>query len=121
MKNLFLISTSVFLFCACSSVTQPIASRPLVEQNFSNYYQDLPESIWHSLQNKSDGEMLRFSSQQIELGRLFFSATGNQCRHLTFSNDLLRVACRVDNSQQWYLVKPVISEYIESASVTGTK
>lgn len=121
MKTLFSLLLVLVSLQGCTSIKQPVASRPLVEQNFSNIYQVLPESIWDSLQNRSNGELLSFNSQQVELGRLFFSASGNQCRQLTFTNNLLRIACRVDGSAQWYLVKPVISEYSESASTMGTK
>jgi hypothetical protein len=121
MKTLFSLLLVLVTLQGCTSIKQPVASRPLVEQNFSNIYQVLPESIWDKLQNTSNGELLSFNSQQVELGRLFFSASGNQCRQLTFTNNLLRVACRVNESTQWYLVKPVISEYIESSSNMETK
>lgn len=120
MKNLLLIPSVLLLLSACSTIHQPVASRPLVEQNFSNEFQLLPENTWHSLATMSVGQSIDLGSKQANLGKLFFAATGKKCRQLVFANDLLRIACLSDGKQEWYLVKPVISEYISSASVSET-
>lgn len=119
MKNLFLVPPIMFLITACSTIEQPIASRPLVEQNFTNKYLQLPENSWDPLANSVVGQVVNLSSQQVKLDKLYFSATGKQCRQLFFPNDLLRIACRDAIGSQWFLVKPVISEYIEPANAKG--
>lgn len=119
MKKLFCLSALVLLVSACSSIEQPIASRLLVEQNVANVYQELPKNVWSDLSNAATGAVVYLESQQVSLDKLYFSANGKQCRQLLFPNDSLRISCRIGEAAKWYLVKPVISEYIESTSVAG--
>jgi hypothetical protein len=112
MKNLipFLV---IITLQSCAGVNQPVAHRPLVEQSFSQDYQLVSKDSWGQLSQIRSGNVIKLNAQDVTLGDLYFSATGKRCRKVFLQQKLTRLVCQDQDSEQWHLITPVISEYIE--------
>jgi hypothetical protein len=113
MKSPFIILLVFGSLQGCATVKQPIAKHPLVEQSYSQDYEMVSKDSWVLLNQNESGDTIKLNAQDVRLGRLFFSATGQQCRKVFLQQELTRVVCQDETSEQWRFIKPVISEYVE--------
>jgi hypothetical protein len=121
MKNIFSLLLATCCLSACSSISQPVASRALVEYTFVSKQNNVPSTVWQELSTARFGKRIVINQKQAELGQQYFSANGRTCRKLvwidTNSDSLPRVTCKSALDESWQYVKPVMSEYIETGSV----
>jgi hypothetical protein len=113
MKPFFSLLLVIVTLQGCASIKQPVAKRPLVEHRFSQEYEVVSKELWSSLSQKQSGSTISLNAQDVHLGRLFFSAAGLRCRKVILPQELTRIVCQDNASEQWHFVKPVISEYVE--------
>lgn len=117
MKNFILLSGLFFLLSSCTSIEQPIASRPLVEkQDVSSKIPISSSSLSSALSNKKVGDVLVIGQQRVVMGNQFFAATGLTCRKLTTEVSGQNTYC-LDIQGHWFKVNRVISEYSEGATL----
>lgn len=113
MKTLFPLFLVLMTLQGCAGINQPVAKRPLVEHRFSQSYEAVSKESWAALSQNSAGRTIKLNAQDARLGELFFAATGLQCRKVFLQQELTRVVCQEEASEQWHFIKPVISEYVE--------
>ena len=110
MKKFVVLFSSLFLFQGCSSVTQPVANRALVEHEYSNPASSVSSDFAKALQTAKDKDSRVINSQTFTFGLSFFSASGLNCRKVAVESASNTIYCkRADND--WYQVNRVISEY----------
>jgi hypothetical protein len=111
---------ATFSLGACSSITQPVASRALVEYTFGSERETVPSALWQELSTAGLGEKIVIEQQYAELGQQYFAANGRTCRKLLWIDanidSLPRVTCKSTEDGSWQYIKPVMSEYIETGS-----
>lgn len=112
MKNIFLLFSILIFAQGCSSIHQPTASRPLVEQQFVEPATSIDSSLSTALANAEDGTVLDIQNQAVELGTKFFAASGLTCRKINSEQKGQNIYC-VDDKGSWFKVNSVISEYSE--------
>lgn len=113
MKNIFLLFSILIFAQGCSSIAQPKASRPLVEQQFLEPTTFLDSSLSVALANAEDGTILDIQNQAVELGAKFFAASGLSCRKINAKEKGQHIYC-VNDKGSWFKVNNVISEYSEN-------
>lgn len=113
MKTLFLLLLVLGSLQGCAGIKQPVAKRPLVEHSFQQDFDIVSQDAWASLSQNRSGTTIEINAQDAQLGELFFSAAGQQCRKVFLQQELTRVVCQEHASEQWRFIKPVISEYVE--------
>jgi hypothetical protein len=113
MKNIMLLAVLCTFIQGCTSITQPTASRPLVEHEFviPSAFVDVPLST--ALSNAKTGAAISIQRQSAVMGDQFFAATGLTCRKLTSAQVGQHIYC-LNIQGNWFQVKKVISEYHES-------
>jgi hypothetical protein len=112
MKNIVLIAVISTLIQGCTSIAQPTASRPLVENEFVTPNVSVDFSLSEALFDLKTGAALVIDQQSAVMGDRFFAATGFTCRKLTSEKAGQHIYC-LNNVGSWYKVKRVISEYNE--------
>ena len=121
MKNIFSLLLATFYVMGCSSISQPVASRALVEYTFVSEQDNVPSTAWQELSSARFGKKIAIDQKYAELGQQYFSANGRTCRTLLWIDAnidaLPRVTCKSTQDDSWQYVKPVMSEYIETRSV----
>jgi hypothetical protein len=114
MKNIVLLAVISTLIQGCTSISQPTASIPLVENEFEsvtpNVFVDF--SLSEALFDLKTGNTLVIEQQPAVMGDRFFAATGFTCRKLTSEKAGQRIYC-LNKLGSWFKVKRVISEYNE--------
>jgi hypothetical protein len=120
MRNIFSLLLATFYVMGCSSISQPVASRALVEYTFATEQDNVPSTVWQELSNARFGKKVAIDQKYAELGQTYFSANGRTCRTLLWIDAnvdaLPRVTCKSIQDDSWQYVKPVMSEYIETGS-----
>ena len=114
MKNIVLLAVISTLIQGCTSVAQPTASRPLVENEFVTPTGSVGVSLSAALSNSKVGSALVIEQKPAVMGGRFFAATGLACRKLTSEHAGQHIYC-LNIQGSWFKVKKVISEYNESA------
>lgn len=110
MKKFVVLFSSLFLIQGCTSVTQPVAKRALVEHEYSNPASSVSSEFANALQNSKVGSSQTIRTQTFTFGQAFFSASGLNCRKVLVESVSDTIYCqRADND--WYQVNRVISEY----------
>jgi hypothetical protein len=114
MKNIVFLAVISIQIQGCTSVSQPTASRPLVEHEFvtSTAFVDL--SLGAVLSNTKAGTALVIEQQPVVMSDKFFAATGLTCRKLTSEQAGQYIYC-LNIQGNWFKVNQVISEYNENA------
>jgi hypothetical protein len=114
MKNIVLLVLLSSLIQGCTSISQPTASTPLVENalKFFTSTAFVDFSLSEALFDLKTGAKLVIEQQPAVMGDKYFAATGNTCRKLTLEKLGQRTYC-LNNLGSWYKVKRVISEYNE--------
>jgi hypothetical protein len=117
MKNIMLLAVLSSLIQGCTSISQPTASTPLVENalEFSTSTAFLDFSLSEALFDLKTGAKLVIEQHPAVMGEKYFAATGNTCRKLTLEKLGQRIYC-LNNLGSWHKVKRVISEYNEDKS-----
>ncbi len=113
MKKILLLALLSSLIQGCTSISQPTASRPLVENKFVTPIASVESSLGVALSNLNAGSDLVVDQQPAVMGEIFFAATGLNCRKLTLHHLGQNVYC-LNAQGRWFKVKRVISEYNEN-------
>jgi hypothetical protein len=120
MRNIFSLLLATYYLVGCSSVSQPVASRALVEHTFATEQNNVPSAVWQDLSTARMGKKIAIDQKYVELGQAYFSANGRTCRTLLWIDAnidaLPRVTCKSTQDDSWQYVKPVMSEYVEDRS-----
>ena len=103
------------LFQGCASISQPTASRPLVEHEYVISAPAESDLMQRQLNSIQSGSKISVNNESGTIGAQFFAATGATCRKVYFTHSGQAVFCQ-NELKQWYRVKSVISEYIENSS-----
>ncbi|GEM_PF-4140045 len=113
MKKVMFLATLIGCLCGCSSVSQPIAEVPLVD-NASLEPQD-------EIRNDRADSSLYIASEQLNqtavtidnisysVGRTFYAASGFNCKFLTSASNQL-LYCYDDALREWRRVNSVLVE-----------
>jgi hypothetical protein len=113
MKNIVLLVVISTIFQGCASITQPTASRPLVEHKFVTSTGFVDSSLNVALSDSKAGTPVVIEQQPSVMGDRFFAATGLTCRKLTSEQAGQNIYC-LNIQGRWFKVKRVISEYNEN-------
>lgn len=113
MKNILLVAVLSILMQGCTSISQPTASRALVEHEFVTPIVSVGSSLSEALSNIETGAALVIEQQPALMGDSFFAATGLTCRRLTLQQMGQSIYC-LSTQGNWFKVKRVISEYNEN-------
>ena len=113
MKNIVLLAVLSTLIQGCTSIAQPTASRPLVENEFVIPSAPVNVSLSTALSNAEAGVEMIIQQKPAVFGERFFAATGLTCRKLTSVLTGQAIYC-LNTDSSWFKVKKVISEYHES-------
>tara|TARA_R110001632_G_scaffold8686_12_gene34617 strand:+ start:29182 stop:29541 length:360 start_codon:yes stop_codon:yes gene_type:complete len=105
---------SVMLFQGCTSISQPTASRPLVEHEYVIAAPAESDLMQRQLSRNESGSKISVNKESGTIGAQFFAATGATCRKVYFTTSGQTVFCR-NELKQWYRVKSVISVYAENS------
>jgi hypothetical protein len=120
MRNIISLLLLTFYLVGCTSISQPVASRALVEYTFDSEQENVPSTSWQALSTARFGQKIVIAQKSAELGQRYFSANGRTCRKLLWIDSnidaLARVTCKSSLDDSWQYVKPVMSEYIETRS-----
>lgn len=103
------------LFQGCTSISQPTASRPLVEHEYVIAAPAESDLMQRQLTHSTSGSIISLDNDSGTIGPKFFAATGATCRKVFLTMSGQTVFCQ-NELKQWYRVKSVISEYIENSS-----
>ena len=112
MKKILFLAVLSILIQGCTSISQPVASRPLVEHKFVTPIASVESSLGMDLSNVDVGTAVVVEKQSAVMGERFFAATGLSCRKLTVQHTGQDVYC-LNTQGRWFKVKRVISEYNE--------
>ncbi|MDO6559647.1 hypothetical protein [Paraglaciecola chathamensis] len=115
MNKYCYVLASVMLFQGCTSISQPTASRPLVEHEYVISTPVENDSMQRSLSNISADASISIDAQAATLGPKYFSASGVICRSAETQYSGQYLFCQ-NALKQWYRVKSVISTYNENIS-----
>ena len=113
MKKILLVALLPILIQGCTSISQPTASRPLVEHKFVTPIASVGSTLGIALSNDKTGTSLVVEQQPAIMGNNFFAAIGLSCRKLTLQQLGQNVYC-LNAQGRWFKVKQVISEYNEN-------
>lgn len=113
MKNIVFLAVISIQIQGCTSISQPTASRPLVEQEFVTPTALTDLSLSAALSNNKAGTSLDIEQQPALMGDRFFAATGLTCRKLTSEQAGQYIYC-LNIQGNWFKVNQVISEYNEN-------
>jgi hypothetical protein len=121
MKNIMLLAVLSTLIQGCTSISQPTASRPLVEHEFKSLASAaaVDVSLSTALSNTKSGATFIIQEKSMVMGNTFFAATGLTCRKLISEQVGQHIYC-LNNQGNWFQVKKVISEYNESDMTEAT-
>lgn len=119
MKNIMLLAVISVIIQGCASITQPTASRPLVEHKFVTSTGFVDSSLSAALSSNKAGTSLVIEQQSSVMGDRFFAATGLTCRKLTLEQAGQNIYC-LNIQGRWFKVKRVISEYNENVISEAT-
>ena len=121
MKNIFSLLFATSYLVGCSSVSQPVATRALVEYSYISEQSNVPSRLWPELSVVSSGNRIVVEQKHAELGQRYFSANGRMCRKLLWVDadvdSLSQIICKSAQDESWQFVKPVMSEYIENRNI----
>ncbi|MGS2719892.1 hypothetical protein [Paraglaciecola aestuariivivens] len=109
MKNIVLLALSSAFLLSCTTVSQPIASRPLVEQGYLAPNSQIVSSLNTQLSTNPPTDSFTIQGQNVALGPKYFAATGLVCRKLS-SKIQHQIYCQ-NTKGNWFKVKQVLSEY----------
>ena len=115
MKKIVIAISSLFVFQGCSSIEQPVAKRPLVEQAYVYPSATTNETLASALSNGESGLSILDNGQEIVLGNRFFAASGWTCRKLDYKRSQTKTFCFANTL--WFEAKNVIAEYTETKDV----
>ena len=113
MKNIVLLAVLSTLIQGCTSIAQPTASRPLVENEFVIPSAPVNVSLSTALFNAEAGVEMIIQQKPAVFGERFFAATGLNCRKLTSELGGQHIYC-LDIQGSWFQINNVISEYQDS-------
>jgi hypothetical protein len=113
MKKIVLFPICVILTQGCTAISQPTASRSLVEQQFVVPSASVDSSLSAALSHSKTGTILAIEEQNLEIGNTFFAATGLNCRKVSLQQKGNDIYCFNDQGD-WFKVNKVISEYNEN-------
>jgi hypothetical protein len=113
MKNIVLLAVLSTFLQGCTSISQPTASRPLVEHEFVIPTGSVDVALSTALSNARTGATMNVHQQPALMGERFFAATGLNCRKLILVQAEQHIYC-LNIQGNWFQVKKVISEYHES-------
>ncbi|MDC0603148.1 hypothetical protein OAP14_09015 [Aliiglaciecola sp.] len=113
MRKVIILFSALVIFQGCSSVSQPVAQRPLVEHQYSNPASSVSPALANALESANAGDSRTIKNQAITFGHVFFAASGLHCRKALRSEKSDSLYCK-RASNDWYQVSRVISEYSET-------
>lgn len=120
MNKYFHLLLSIMLVQGCVGISQPIASRQLVEGEPVTDNKAIPQTVWGHLSSAKSGEQIQIHSNKFVLGSRFFSAAGKNCRELKEVDLRMFIACKENDSEGWYLVKPILSDHQQTVDSYGS-
>lgn len=107
---------SLITLQACTSISQPTASRALVEQQFvlaSANSGTIESNLRAALENSAAGTGVIVNNDSLVLGNTYFAATGQTCRRLSSQQSDQIIYC-LNEQDGWFKVNKVIAEYNEN-------
>lgn len=111
MKIVVLFTFIAGFIQGCGSITQPTASRPLVENNMVATPQLVNDSLNQHLSHSGPGTVIVVATKNKVLGRQFFAASGLTCRKVNEQNTLdSHIYCQ-NEQNAWFKAGNVISQY----------
>jgi hypothetical protein len=113
MKNTVLFFAILIFVQGCANISQPTASRALVENQFEAPAVIVGVSLADALANSSVGTVLAVQNQAVVMGNKFFAAIGLTCRKLILEQSGQDIYC-LNERGDWFKVNKVISEYTEN-------
>jgi hypothetical protein len=113
MKNIVLLVVISTVIQGCTNISQPTASRALVEDVFVTPTASVDFSLSTALSNSQAGATLLIEQQTVVMGKKFFAATGLTCRKLTSEPADQHIYC-LNIQGNWFKVERVISGYNEN-------
>lgn len=114
MKNIILFSIVFILTQGCTSISQPTASRALVEKQFAVSNESVAVSLASALSDSKVGSVVVIQEESVVMGVKFFAATGLICRKLNTKSSGQDIYCLNDQQGGWYKVNKVIAQYNEN-------
>jgi hypothetical protein len=113
MKNTVLLFAILIFVQGCANISQPTASRALVENQFVTPVVVAGVSLADALANSSVGTVFAVQEQAVVMGNEFFAAVGLTCRNLILKQGGQDIYC-LNERGDWFKVNKVISEYTEN-------
>jgi uncharacterized protein YceK len=116
MQKFVLLVLIIILAQGCTTIAQPTATLDLVAEKYvatADTHAD--SSLSAALTASKTGTILVHEDQNVEIGRVFFAATGEKCRKVSFQQAGLNLYCRSEQGY-WFKVNNVISQYNENDS-----
>lgn len=115
---------SILVSGCASQISQPVASRPLVEFDYTAEIETVSEGAWPILEEAPSGTLISLNNQQLVLTRRYHAASGGQCRLLDFANKQnngfqSHIVCKAKGKESWHFTKPIISHYENNAENDG--
>jgi hypothetical protein len=110
MHKYYFFLVSFILLQGCSSIEQPIASRPLVEQEYIVTTPVENDDMQSILNNTPSDSTITLKDEVATLGPVFFAASGVHCRKAIVIPGEQQLFCQ-NQFKQWYQVQSVMSEY----------
>lgn len=116
MKIVVLFTFIAVFIQGCGSITQPTASRPIVESNKATAVQLSNDSLTEHLSNAKVGYAIIIQGQNLTLGEQFFAASGLSCRKVANDKNTSYIVYCQDEQKRWFKVNSVISQYTAPTS-----
>ena len=117
MKNTLYITVFSFLLFGCANpISQPIASRPLVEEVYNSpNINKVPKSLLGALSNLPLGALVEINGQKMLLEEQYYSANGKSCRRMTLvdrsrMNKSPLVVCKKKEDESWLFAQQIMSK-----------
>lgn len=117
MKLLAGLVPFVLLLTGCAgSVSQPTASRALVENNFALESATIPQQYWQRIDSAVQGRQITVEGMTLLVGEPYFSASGANCKPLFYKGTDMsawknQTACKKLGESAWYFAPQVIATY----------
>lgn len=118
MKFIISIFTLVLFTTGCvSRISQPVASRPLVENVIAYASESVPQVHWSALSQNQSGTTIHISGTALVMGERYSAASGDTCVKLhiqTGKENGSKTVCKAKDGLEWHFAKPVIAYHSES-------
>ena len=122
MKFLAGLVPFVLLLSGCAgSISQPTASRALVDNDFALERATVPKQYWQQIDSAVQGRQITVEGKTLLVGEPYFSASGSKCKPLFYKGSDVsawknQTVCKQLGESAWFFAPQVIATY---SSVNG--